>query len=131
MISSLRSGEGGVGAVENLCIIRAKQKGDLTLQRNTHGLHSLVGRLRRAGLLLFTVTVASSAMAFAEDVIVLKNGDRISGEVKKLENGDVHIDADYGQNIFIIDWEEVERIEIPTASPAHFSVVTSSGDRLS
>jgi hypothetical protein len=66
-------------------------------------------------------------MAFAEDVIVLKNGDRISGEVKKLENGDVHIDAGYGQNIFIIDWEEVERIE----SPQRFTVVTSGGGRLS
>jgi hypothetical protein len=87
----------------------------------------LVDRLRRAGLLLFTVIVASSAMAFAQDVIVLKNGDRISGAVKKLENGDVHIDAGYGQNIFIIDWEEVERIE----SPQRFAIVTSGGDRLS
>jgi putative salt-induced outer membrane protein YdiY len=66
-------------------------------------------------------------MALAEDVIVLKNGDRISGEVKKLENGDVHIDAGYGENIVIIDWEQVERIE----SPQRFAVVTSGGDRLS
>ncbi len=87
----------------------------------------MVGRLRRVGLLLFTVTVVSSAMTFAEDVIVLKNGDRISGEVKKLENGDVHIDAGYGENIFIIDWEEVERIE----SSAYFAVETSGGNRLS
>ncbi len=101
------------------------------MQRNTQVFRSLGGRFRRAGLLLLTVTLASCGMAFAEDVIVLKNGDRISGEVKKLENGDVHIDADYGENIFIIDWEEVERIEIPTASPAHFDVVTSGGDRLS
>ncbi len=87
----------------------------------------MVGRLRRAGLLLFTVTVASSAMTFAEDVIVLKNGDRISGEVKKMEAGDLHIDAGYGENIFIIDWEEVERIE----SSAYFAVETSGGNRLS
>ena len=97
------------------------------MQRNTQGFRSLVGRFRRAGLLLFTVILASSVMAFAEDVIVLKNGDRISGEVKKLEAGHVHIDAGYGDNIFIIDWEEVERIE----SPAYFAVVTSGGDRLS
>ncbi len=100
------------------------------MQRNTQGFRGRVGRFRRAGLLLLTVTLASCVMAFAEDVIVLKNGDRITGEVKKLENGDVHVDADYGENIFIIDWEEVERIEIPTASPAHFAVVTSGGDRL-
>ncbi len=97
------------------------------MQRNTQGFRSLVGRFRRAGLLLFTVILASSVMAFAEDVIVLKNGDRISGEVKKLEAGHVHIDAGYGDNIFIIDWEEVERIE----SPAYFAVGTSGGARLS
>ena len=101
------------------------------MQRSTQGFGSLVSRFHRAGHLLLTVTLASSIMAFSQDVIVLKNGDRITGEVKKLENGNVHIDADYGGNIFIIDWEEVERIEITTASPAHFSVVTSSGDRLS
>ena len=118
----------GWGSKDGLFLqLRAKNKGDLTLQRNTQGLHSLVCRLRRAGLLLFTVTVASSAMTFAEDVIVLKNGDRISGEVKKLGNGDVHIDAGYGENVFIIDWEEVERIE----SSAYFAVETSGGNRLS
>ncbi len=97
------------------------------MQRNTQRFRSLVGRCRRAGLLLFTLILASSVMAFAEDVIVLKNGDRISGEVKKLEAGHVHIDAGYGDNIFIIDWEEVERIE----SPAYFAVGTSGGARLS
>ena len=97
------------------------------MQRNTPGFRSLVGRFRRSGLLLVTLTLASSVMAFAEDVIVLKNGDRISGEVKKLEAGHVHIDAGYGDNIFIIDWEEVERIE----SPAYFAVGTSGGARLS
>ncbi len=97
------------------------------MQRNTQGFRSRVGRFRGAGLLLLTVTLATSVVVFAEDVIVLKNGDRISGKVKKLEAGDVYIDADYGENIFIIDWEEVERIE----SSAYFAVVTSGGDRLS
>ncbi len=61
------------------------------MQGNTQGFRSLVGRFSRPGLLILTVTLASSIMAFAEDVIVLKNGDRISGKVKKLEAGDVHI----------------------------------------
>ena len=97
------------------------------MQTNTLEFRQLVARFRSAGLLLFTWTLAFSGMVLAQDVIILKNGDHISGEVKKMEGGDVHIDADYGANIFIIDWEEVERIE----SPAHFAVETSSGNRLS
>jgi putative salt-induced outer membrane protein YdiY len=41
----------------------------------------------------------------------MKNGDKITGEIKKLVNGDLHVDPSYGENIFIIDWNEVERIE--------------------
>ena len=108
-------------------VLPEKSKGNLMMKRNTQRFRSLVGRFRHAGLLLLTMTLASGAMAFAEDVLVLKNGDRISGEVKKMVAGDVHVDAGYGENIFIIDWAEVERIE----SPAYFSVVTSSGNRFS
>ena len=97
------------------------------MKKKTQGFRSLIGRYRHAGVVLLTVTLSSGVMAFAQDVIVLKNGDRISGEVKKMEAGDVHIDAGYGENIFIIDWEEVERIE----SPAYFSVETAGGNRLS
>jgi len=61
------------------------------------------------------------------DLLILKNGDRITGEIKKLNNGNVEIDADYGENIFIIDWSEVERIE----SKENFVAQTSNGDRLS
>ncbi len=107
--------------------MQAKHKGEVTMQRRTQVFRSLAGRFCHAGLLLITVTLASGGMAFADDVIVLKNGDRITGTVKKLENGDVHISADYGENIFIIDWEKVERIE----SLQHFAVMTSGGDRLS
>lgn len=39
----------------------------------------------------------------------------------------MRIDTGYGENIFIIDWEEVQRIE----SPQHCAVVTSTGDRVS
>ena len=73
------------------------------------------------------VALSASALLAANDILVLKNGDRITGEVKKLERGVVHIDAEYGDNIFIIDWEEVERIE----SQSHFVVETSKGDRTS
>jgi putative salt-induced outer membrane protein YdiY len=55
--------------------------------------------------------LSSSLLLAADDVIVLKNGDRISGEIKKLVNGVLHVDPPYGENIFMIDWEEVDHIE--------------------
>jgi len=60
----------------------------------------------------------------AADVLILKNGDRITGKIKKLNNGDLEIDPPYGENIFIIDWNEVERIE----SKRNFIAQTSAGE---
>jgi len=64
-----------------------------------------------------------SSSLLAQDVVIMKNGDRITGEIKKLSNGDLHIDPSYGENIFIIDWAEVERVE----SKERFIVQTSRG----
>lgn len=71
----------------------------------------------------FVVLLPAKLLA-ADDVVILKNGDRITGEVKRLNNGDLEIDPPYGENIFIIDWNEVERIE----SKANFIAQTSVGD---
>jgi putative salt-induced outer membrane protein YdiY len=62
-----------------------------------------------------------------EDVLVIKNGDRMTGEVDKLAGGDLHFDADYGESLFVIDWAEVERIE----SKENFVFETSRGRRYS
>ncbi|UCF35814.1 MAG: hypothetical protein JSU96_13365, partial [Acidobacteriota bacterium] len=56
-------------------------------------------------LILFTVALLGQSQTFAgSDVLILKNGDRITGKVKKLDQGQIHVDADYGKNVFIIDW---------------------------
>jgi hypothetical protein len=62
----------------------------------------------------------------AQDVVFLKNGDRITGDIKKLTQADLHIDPSYGENVFIIDWNEVEKIE----SVSEFIAETSDGERL-
>lgn len=79
-------------------------------------------------LILLTVTfcVLSSNLWGGPDVLILKNGDRITGKFKKLSQAQVHFDADYGDNIFIIDWNEVERLD----SEATFMVETSQGQRM-
>jgi len=45
------------------------------------------------------------------DVIVMRNGDRITGEVKQLENGVLKVDLDYVDGTISIDWLKVDRLE--------------------
>ena len=45
------------------------------------------------------------------DVIVLKNGDRLTCEIKKLERGQLHVKTEYTTGTVIIDWAEVDRLE--------------------
>lgn len=71
------------------------------------------------------ISVCASCFA-ADDVIYTKNGDRITGEIKKLQNGIIHIDPPYGENVFQIDWDDVERVE----SSRNYVIETSGGQRV-
>src|SRR5947208_4781388 len=64
--------------------------------------------------ILFGLTVCILPPAFARakaDVIVMKNGDRITGEVKRLENGVLKVDLDYVDGTLSISWLKVARLE--------------------
>lgn len=84
-------------------------------------------RLLILSFLLFWVCIlhVTDLMA-ADDVIILKNGDKITGEIKKLVKADLHIDPGYGENVFIIDWAEVKNVQ----GVANFIVETSTRQRL-
>ena len=60
------------------------------------------------------------------DVVIMKNGDRLTGEVKKLQDGVLYIQTDYLSGSIGLDWLQVEKIE----STAEFQVVTRDGQRL-
>src|SRR5215813_482679 len=61
---------------------------------------------------ILVVILASSAYAKNDDdVIVLKNGDRITGEIKGLQRGEFKIKADYMADAVALDWTKIERIE--------------------
>ncbi len=57
------------------------------------------------------------------DVLIMKNGDRITCEIKKLERGQLAIKTSYTLGTIYVDWEKVERIE----SKQFFRVEASSG----
>src|SRR5215510_6649808 len=58
--------------------------------------------------LLLVVTAMAKNV---DDVVVLKNGDRITGEIKGLQSGELRIKADYMAEAVRLDWSKVERLE--------------------
>ena len=77
-----------------------------------------------------TVLIASAGAALVQaksvtDVVVMKNGDKLTGEVKKLENGFLYFKPAYAADTIQIDWRRVERLE----SRDPFNVTLSDGTR--
>jgi hypothetical protein len=66
----------------------------------------------RAGILsciLFAVTPLTAREK--TDVIVMKNGDRLTGEIKGLSNGVLRFDLDYVDGALSVQWSKVARLE--------------------
>ncbi len=84
-------------------------------------------------ILCLTTLTCAAALAFLAspaaarekaDVLIMKNGDRITCEIKKLERGQLAIKTGYTLGTIYVDWEKVERIE----SKQYFRVEASSGE---
>jgi len=69
---------------------------------------------------------ACLAKVTRHDIVVMKNGDRLTGEVKRLEQGVLYIQTDYFSGSVGVDWLQVEKVE----SKATFQIVLSDGKRL-
>src|ERR1700749_819567 len=62
--------------------------------------------------LLAAVACASAARAGRDDdVIILKNGDRLTGEIKGLQRGELKFKASYMADAVRLDWSKVARLE--------------------
>ena len=79
----------------------------------------------RKTVLLLTVTLAVARLQAREksDVIVMKNGDRITCEVKQLSSNTLYISVDYILNTLSVDWTKVDHID----SKQLFLVKTEDG----
>jgi putative salt-induced outer membrane protein YdiY len=63
-------------------------------------------------LLLVTIAFLSTAQAkHVDDVVILKNGDRLTGEIKGLQRGELKFKASYMAEAVRLDWARVERLE--------------------
>ncbi len=58
------------------------------------------------------VTFAAVAAAkHKDDLVVMKNGDRMTGEIKKMQRGQLTFKADYMAADVVLDWSKVARLE--------------------
>jgi hypothetical protein len=77
-------------------------------------------------VLIFSLTLLFASPLFARDntdVIVMKNGDRMTGEIKALSAGVLSVKLKYVQGTIGVQWLEVARLE----SDQLFLVKTESG----
>ena len=81
-------------------------------------------RPRRGSLLLALAVVAAQLHAQKADTVILRNGDRIVGELKKLDRGAVSYSTD-DMGTLAIQWEKIDRI----ISSRYFEVEVASGAR--
>lgn len=65
-----------------------------------------------SAVLVLAACCASTTFAkHNDDVVVLKNGDRLTGEIKGLQRGELKIKADYMAEAVRLDWARIERLE--------------------
>ncbi|MEJ2401957.1 MAG: DUF481 domain-containing protein [Xanthomonadales bacterium] len=79
-------------------------------------------RARTVAVLLVTASLSAPALA---DQLKMKNGDVITGEVKKIEDGELFIEPAYGSE-FSVDLDEIASIE----TEGTFEIELESGEKL-
>jgi putative salt-induced outer membrane protein YdiY len=81
----------------------------------------------RTALILILMFLSGPAFAKRkDDVVVMKNGDRFTGEIKGLQHGELIFKAAYMVDSVRLDWNRVERLE----SKDSYIVALSSGARV-
>ena len=66
------------------------------------------------------------AQAKRKDIVIMKNDDHFTGEIKRLQNGLLYIETDYVASNIGVDWNQVKSVQ----STATYQVVLTSGRRL-
>ena len=67
---------------------------------------------RTASIIVLIFLLVLTALAKnVDDVVVLRNGDRLTGEIKGLQRGELRIKSDYMAEAVRLDWAKVERLQ--------------------
>jgi putative salt-induced outer membrane protein YdiY len=65
-------------------------------------------------VVIFLLILLSALTAIAknvDDVVILKNGDRLTGEIKELQRGELRFKSDYMAEAVRLDWTRVQSLE--------------------
>lgn len=76
-----------------------------------------------AAILILLILVPAASAKRNDDVIIMKNGDRMTGEIKRLEDGKLFFSASYMSSDVSVEWNQVQRLE----SKDHFNVYLADG----
>jgi len=79
---------------------------------------------RLSAALVLLTAVSSTAHAQKTDVVRLANGDRLTGEVKRLKKGQLEFSTDDAGTVFL-EWDKIVSLE----AARQFDVTTSDGRR--
>jgi putative salt-induced outer membrane protein YdiY len=85
-----------------------------------------IGYFRSLVVIVLAVSVMAAPLWAADktDEIWLKNGDHLTGEIKKLQLGVFYFKPKYALNSIEIDWTQVDRIE----TVERFNVILTNGE---
>src|SRR5215469_6204477 len=92
-------------------------------QMNWNLLNSVRGLVGAALLFSFC---CPAALALRKDEVVMTNGDHITGEVKRLQNGLLYVETEYVSDKIGLDWNHVASVK----SSANYQIVLADGKRL-
>lgn len=85
--------------------------------------------LRVGSFFLFVLSLAclsSPAREIRKDKIIMNNGDHITGQVKRLQNGLLYVEMPYTSGNIGLDWNQVDSVQ----TTATFQIVLNNGQRL-
>ncbi len=77
-------------------------------------------------LLLVALITQNAAAKRTDDVVTMENGDRMTGEIKRLEQGELSFKANYMLDAVTLDWKRVAGLE----SKDQFLVILTNGNYL-
>lgn len=79
-----------------------------------------------AGLALVSLMASSVFAKRNDDVVVMKNGDKFTGEIKSLQYGELVFKSGYMKDSVHLDWNEIRTLQ----SQDTFIVTLSNGERI-
>ena len=71
----------------------------------------VLGKLCRINAIILLSLLCSMTAFAKDDVVVLKNGDRLTGEIIGMQSGELKFFSDYMVESVRLDWARVERLE--------------------